>query len=266
MIQAPGPGNIFSVTEAHDEEEDRLDTNILTEPSVVSGEDVENEDAMNEQDEEMLDIGNGASGEAGDGVDLAGQGPQPFESQPEIDVQLEGLKYWVGWLASRFTYRYRELNLGRPTSSYVDPGSQPPAWINRISMGGLTVASDEFMALVGEFEKDFVAVHGNTLSFDETGAIKKVEDQIRTNHPEVGFQLIKAFSRGRVFLRQRFLNFRRKEINAEEKRLKNRHKRVTEGGDEESQGSSQRPKKTNQGGGMPSAAQARNIRKRRDYQ
>ena len=122
--------------------------------------------------------------------------------------------------------------------------------------GGLTVASDDFMALMRSFEVEFSAIHGETLSY-HPGAIKKVEERIQANHPDVGFPIVRAYCRGRVFLRLRFLNFRRKEIIAEEKRLKNQAKQSQEG--------AQRPKQKNQGG-MPSGAQARNSRKRKEYQ
>ena len=81
-------GDIFSVGEAHDEQEDALDSDILLDPSVPPGGELqENEDASNEQDEEMadVDLGDGddvVSEGAGDGMDLAGQGGSLHTGHP----------------------------------------------------------------------------------------------------------------------------------------------------------------------------------------
>ena len=234
-------GDIFDVTDDPEEEsgDDLEASDIVLDPSVIygveQGEELEDEDAIREEaaamgfhdvsdefcsDEEDADsvdmeVGEGAGGAMGGQGDDLTMEPAP----PEVDPQHEGWVYWVGWLASRYRYRYRELDLGEPTSQYTTSGRggrAPPIWINSISQGGLTVPSDSFLSMIESFEVVFKSIHGEELSY-EKGAIDRVVNKIRDLYPDKPLPIVKSYARGRFYLRLRYLNFCRREIIAQEK-------------------------------------------------
>ena len=239
-------GDIFHFTEVEDEVVEGDLDNIILDPAVVhgvdQGEHLEDEDAARDDaaamglhdadtDEEgLMGIEGGQVGE-GLGGAVGGQGDLPMEPpHPAVDPQHEGWLYWVGWLASRFVYRFQELNLGEPTSLYTTSarsGQAPPLWINAISQGGLTVPSESFLAMIKRFEVIFKSIHGEELSY-EKWAIDRVTNRIRDLYPDDPLPIIKAYAKGRFYLRLRYLNFCRREMISQERAKKKQAKKANQ--------------------------------------
>ena len=170
-------------------------------------------------------------GGAGDGQGEGGQAEAAAEGQASDPVdsatilRREGWIYWVGYLANKFRYRHKDLNLGLPTSQYRERFGEDavPPYLNSISMGGLTVPSTSFLELIESFEKAFHAVHGDELSY-EPHAITKVRERIHLEFPRAPADIVRTYARGRVFLRIKYLNFLRHEAEAAERAEKKRRK------------------------------------------
>ena len=92
------------------------------------------------------------------------------------------------------------MDLGHPTGQLPPGHADPPPWISALSIGGLTVPSDAFLALLYNFESVFKAIHGETIWYGK-GAVAMLRSQLQEQHPNVPVDIIKTYSRGRTFLR-----------------------------------------------------------------
>lgn len=298
-------GNIFEVSDVSAEEQDLDQENsAVFVDSATYNQDEEkrttqqmaDEDAIAEEalylahefDDEVLELSDDESGavEMGGGAgDTQGEGGQAeameegevpeFDGEvanpidpaiPAIDLAREGWIYWVGYLANKFRYRHRELNLGLPTSQYRERygAAAVPPYLNAISLGGLTVPSDSFRELIEGFERVFVSIHGETLSY-ESGAISRVRDRIAELYPNAPPAIVRAFARGRLFLRIKFLNFVRHEEEAAERAKKKKDKAAAaaEAGLNPGVGGPPGPSNRAAARNAPAAVARRNIRQAR---
>ena len=96
-------------------------------------------------------------------------------------------------------------------------------YLNAISLGGLTVPSESFRQLMEDYERIFVSIHGDTLSY-EPKAITRVREKIKLEYRDAPDDLVRAFATGRVHLRIKFLNFLQREEDAAERAKKKRDK------------------------------------------
>ncbi len=98
-----------------------------------------------------------------------------------------GRKYVAGYIA--FKLKQSNLSAGLVTMPNIDG-----EWLSVLSRGRLTSSS-------------FSAIHGKSLS-SQTGIVGMLRDHIRSAFPEVDDDVIKFYSRIRIFIRMRELNAR----------------------------------------------------------
>ena len=306
-------GDIFEVSDLSAEEADVDQENSAVfvdqaaynsaEKEKKTAEQLADEDAVAEEadyladlvDDEMLEFGNDAGGAAAGAVGMGdgagdeqaegGQAEAMEEGQeanqvdpavPTIDLAREGWIYWVGYLANKFRYRHKELNLGMPTSAYREQygEGQVPPYLSAISLGGLTVPSQAFREMMEGYERVFVSIHGDTLDY-RPQAITRVRDQILLEYPRADPGIVRAFARGRLFLRIKFLNFLRHEEEAVERAKKKKQKEdaaaaraEAEAGMNPGNGVGGPPGPSNTGArprNTPAAVARRNIRKATEF-
>ena len=80
--------------------------------------------------------------------------------------------------------------------------------------------SASFRELIDGFGEYFKALHGDELNYEKRKVLTVLQTTIMEAYPNTPKKIIKTYVSGRLHLRIKFLNHRRKEIAAEEKRKK----------------------------------------------
>lgn len=168
------------------------------------------EDTIGERPEEELIISE-------DIESLNGSATTVSISENMTFVERDGLIYLAGAVARKHKVLFPYL--GKYTKDLEVPFQEHsyclPSWISHLSFGGLIEPSDQWYSEVLSMEKYFRKLHNETFKFKKNITEKTtayVTSKIRNKNIDIDPVLIKAFCSTRIFIRIRFLNFRRVQI------------------------------------------------------
>ncbi|OXU21701.1 hypothetical protein TSAR_012429 [Trichomalopsis sarcophagae] len=123
-------------------------------------------------------------------------------------INEEGLKYVVGYIAHRFRYKYPFL--GNKTGPFI-VGTPCPDWVTFLSRGGLLMPSAELLTIANIHEECFNSFHGLTDLSAEPFIFRKVArlvrlkltDKLNDFIPEI---VLNCLVRTRTYIRLRQIN------------------------------------------------------------
>lgn len=103
-------------------------------------------------------------------------------------------------------------------------GQSSKSWIDSMTYGGLTKPSQELLQLVELLEKEFAKIHGDEFG-NRSNAMKDLISTLQSVCQHVPPEVIKLFSKWRIYARCRYLNKKRTEA-AILKKIENRKKKA----------------------------------------
>lgn len=129
------------------------------------------------------------------------------------------IEYIAGWLAFKFKKTNQDFSVSRRPNlpSYVTDhtyaqciGVSSKSWIDSMSYGGLTKPSEELLQWVEKLEKEFDTIHGNEFG-ERSNVMKDLISTLASVCQHVPLEVIKLYSKFRIYARCRFLNKKRLE-------------------------------------------------------
>ncbi|KAB0805345.1 hypothetical protein PPYR_02315 [Photinus pyralis] len=129
-------------------------------------------------------------------------------------VEDDGTQYLAGFIAKKFIHKYPYLG----GHSYKDEEAlnlhsyAMPSWVQSLSFGGLIQPSAEWMRQMQVMETYFIKFHKDNFSPGKI-IIKRTTNYIikklQKKKIDVPYELVKSFSKQRIFIRIKYLNLKR---------------------------------------------------------
>ena len=139
---------------------------------------------------------------------------------PEQDG--DGLQYIMGYIAKSYHKKFRELKLGEFTFKMTTDHSysNPPSFVQLLSVGGLFAPSESFLKQGNKMEKIFLKFNREGSICKKKGIFTRLTKTIKRRIPESPEEIIKKFVKQRVIVRMRYKNM----LIMNEKNIKKKRK------------------------------------------
>ena len=130
------------------------------------------------------------------------------------EVSDEAFRHVCGWMAAKLAKSHREL--GTPTARAPLPDNANSSWTYRLSRGGLTVPTEEFVNTVRGFEVHFDAYHGGKFDVNtQPQVIKRFTQLLVQEYPDLDKAILQRYSTFRLHARVKFLERQRRAARRE---------------------------------------------------